>query len=317
MECCRLIVFLFLKNGWLLSWWVGFKSNGSKKRNFGLWSRQVIAPFVIEAFNMQELLAQAKSVEKEIFEYDFSICTLVNDKHEYQQMIASFIEAGFSFSSCEYLYIDNSEQNKFDAYSGLNLLLQRAKGKYVILCHQDILLHFDKRKKLEQCIQELYEIDSEWAVGGNAGAAGPNHVVYKVTYPDEVLMAKGKFPLKVQSLDENFMLIKNGAGLSFSANLSGFHLYGVDICLQAAAKGYNCYVIDFNLLHKSRGNPDGSFQICRDNLIQKYNRFFKNRWIQTTTTCFYLSGSRIGKLNENVVSLFCMRMWNGLKKRLS
>ncbi|MEX2592692.1 MAG: hypothetical protein WD426_07950 [Anditalea sp.] len=265
---------------------------------------------------MQGLLAQATSVEKEIFEFDFSICTLVNDKQEYKEMIVSFVEAGFSLPTCEYLYIDNSVENKFDAYSGLNILLQRAKGKYIILCHQDILLDFDKRKELEQRIHELQVLDPKWAVGGNAGAAGPNHIVYKVTYSDGITMSKGKFPLKVHSLDENFILLKNAAGLSLSADLSGFHLYGVDICLQATARGYPCYVIDFNILHKSRGNPDESFQVCKKNLIQKYNFLFRNRWIQTTTTCFYLSGSMLGKFNENAVSLFCIRMWNGLKKRI-
>lgn len=264
---------------------------------------------------MQGLLAQATSVEREIFEFDFSICTLVNNKQEYQEMIGSFVEAGFSFSSCEYLYIDNSLENKFDAYSGLNVLLQRAKGKYVILCHQDILLDFDKRKELDQLIVELQLLDPKWAVAGNAGAAGPNHIVYKVTYPDG-LMSKGKLPLKVQSLDENFILFKNESGLSLSADLSGFHLYGTDICLQAAAKGFHCYVIDFNILHKSRGNPDEHFQVCKKNLIQKYSLLYRNRWIQTTTTCFYLSGSLFGKLQENAVSLFCIRMWNGLKKRI-
>jgi len=264
---------------------------------------------------MQELLAQATSVKERIFQVDFSICTLVNNKQEYEEMMASFVEAGFSLSTCEFLYVDNSGKNQFDAYAGLNIMLQRARGKYVILCHQDILLNVDKRDKLEQRIAQLDTLDAKWAVAGNAGAAGPNYIVYKVAYPDGTIENKGKFPLKAQSLDEHFILVKNIAGLSFSNDLSGFHLYGADICLQAAAKGYNSYVIDFQVWHKSRGNPDKSFHQCKENLIRKYNRLFRARWVQTTTTSFYLSGSSVVKLNKNPFSLFCIRMWNGLKKR--
>lgn len=265
---------------------------------------------------MRELLAQATSVGPEKFELDFTVGTLVKDKQEYQEMISSFIAAGFSMDSCEYLYIDNTAGNRFDAFSGLNRLIKRAKGKYIILCHQDILLNFDHRIDLEQRIHQLEGLDPKWAVAGNAGAVGPNHIVYSISYPDGTTMSKGNLPLEVQSLDENFILLKNSAGLSFSADLSGFHLYGTDICLQASLKGYHSYVIDFHVLHKSRGNRDANFWKCRKEIIKKYNYSFRDKWIQTTMTCFHLSGSLVGNLHNNAVSLFCVRMWNGLKKRM-
>jgi len=265
---------------------------------------------------MQKVSAKAIAVRKPIFEFDFSICTLVNNRQEHGEMMDSFEKAGFSSGNCEFLYIDNTEKNNFDAYAGLNVMLQRARGKYVILCHQDILLKFDNRERLEQRISELEALDPKWVVAGNAGAAGPNHIVYKVAYPDGSVANKGSFPLKAQSLDEHFLLVKNGSGVSLSGDLYGFHLYGTDICLQAALKGYNSYVIDFLLLHKSRGNPDQSFDECLKNLVKKYNRFFRSRWIQTTVAAFYLSGTGGTQFNNNAMSLFGIRMWNGLKKRL-
>lgn len=265
---------------------------------------------------MQEPLSQAKAVQGQSFPFDFSICTLVTNQVEYGEMLASFEKADFSSPTCEFLYVDNTRGNTFDAYAGLNVLLQQAQGKYVILCHQDILLKFDRRDRLEQKVSELAVLDPKWAVAGNAGAAGPNHIVYKVAYSDGTVASKGKFPLQAQSLDEHFLLVKNGCGVSFSDDLTGFHLYGTDICLQAAMKGYNSYVIDFLLLHKSKGNPDYSFDQCQKNLVNKYNRFFRSRWVQTTVTSFYLSGTSGIQLSNNPVSLFGIRMWNGLKKRL-
>jgi len=265
---------------------------------------------------MQQLLRHTRAVHKQSYFYDFSICTLVTRLQEYEQMVASFVQAGFSPTTCEFLYADNTQANAFDAYSGLNTMLQQAKGKYVILCHQDILLEFHRREELEQRIEELHALDPTWAIAGNAGAAGPNHIVYKVSYPDGTFANKGKFPVKAQSLDEHFIVVKNGLGINLSADLNGFHLYGADICLQAEVKGYSSYVIDFHLLHKSRGNPNESFQQCEKNLIGKYSQFFRPRWIQTTTTLFYLPRDPANRSSYKGVSLFLIRMWNGLKKRI-
>src|SRR5580704_15999128 len=70
----------------------------------------------------------------------YSICTLVTNHAEYAGMMESFIKAGFDPAFCEFLYLDNSTENRFDAFRGYNHFLQHAKGDYIILCHQDILL---------------------------------------------------------------------------------------------------------------------------------------------------------------------------------
>ncbi|QEC51994.1 hypothetical protein EDD80_111112 [Anseongella ginsenosidimutans] len=254
--------------------------------------------------------------KEEHYSFRYSICTLVSKKDEYFEMVASFLEAGFNPASCEYLYIDNTHGNSYDAFAGLNCFLRKARGKYIILCHQDVLLNFDKRDALEQRLAELDALDPQWGLCGNAGAAGPNYIVYRISYPGGLTQSKGKFPEKVHSLDENFILVKNEAMLALSNNLRGFHLYGTDICLQAAMRGYNAYVVDFHLTHKSRGNPDGQFRSIRRALIKKYNTLFRSRWIQTTNTSFYLSGSRAGRMAGNGLFLFFSRMWHGLKKRL-
>ena len=92
----------------------------------------------------------AKTIpEKEMFPFRFSICTLVSKPDEYREMVESFIQAGFDRVQCEYLCIDNSSQNTFDAFSGLNQFLRKAQGEYIIICHQDIILH-------DAGIQELH-----------------------------------------------------------------------------------------------------------------------------------------------------------------
>jgi hypothetical protein len=98
----------------------------------------------------------------------FSFGTLVTDHIQYAAMRASFEARGFRGDDCEYLIVDNSAGNVADAYAGCRDLLNRAKGTFVILCHQDVVA-IDDRARLEACLAELDAIDPTWAVAGNAG----------------------------------------------------------------------------------------------------------------------------------------------------
>lgn len=265
---------------------------------------------------MVNLIDISRSIKSPEYPFEFSICTLVTRKEEYGEMLGSFLDKGFKTEICEFLYIDNSDGCLYDAYQGLNYFLRQSKGKYIIICHQDILIHENDFNDLKSCLSQLDRLDQHWGVCGNAGAAGPNHIVYHITYPNLPLHSKGKFPLAVNTLDENFLIVKNEASLSVSSDLTGFHLYGTDLCLQANVKGYTAYVIAFNLTHKSRGNPNKDFYLIRKSLIKKYNHFFRTRWLQTNITVFHLSGSFIGRLLGNPLSLFFLRMYNSIKKKI-
>lgn len=114
----------------------------------------------------------------------------------------------------------------------------------------------------------------------------------RITDPHGANQKLGELPAKVESLDENFILLKSSALLGFSVDLSGFHLYGADICLNASARGLSAYVIDFHLRHLSGGNIDESFMRQADAFEQKYRNFFKPRWLKTTCTAIPLTHSK-------------------------
>lgn len=217
--------------------------------------------------------------------FKFSICTLVTRPHEYVEMVDSFVKAGFDPKSCEYLYIANIGVNHYDAYSGYNLFLQAAGGEYIILCHQDILLKFDRREVLEQRIHELDALDSTWAVLGNAGGA-----VIRIS-DSSVEYNTGPFPAKVDSLDGNFILGKREANLCLSHDMAGFHFYDTDLCRIAKVLGRTSWVVDFHLYHKGRGNIDDHFFLVRDRLISKYRSALRGGMIQGTCAKIYLSGN--------------------------
>jgi hypothetical protein len=234
--------------------------------------------------------------------YKFTIATLVTDMMEYQEMVTSYGNAGFTEDICEYIYIDNSDKNNFDAYEGLNLFLQIAQGEYVIISHQDLLINYDNIDVLNQWIEKITVIDPDWAVLSNAGGIENNlyqRIAVHMVYEDGFEQIRGKLPQKVCSVDENFMLVKRSANLSLSHDLSGFHLYGTDICLIAELLGHSAYAIDFKLTHKSYGKPNELFFNILKKLIAKYAKFMRSRTIITTITDFRLSRSSINTIFFN------------------
>jgi len=220
----------------------------------------------------------------------FSICTLVTDRDEYAEMVESFRERGFGGPDCEFLYLDNSKRNGFDAFAGYNLFLTRAAGDYLILCHQDILLLDQGRSALEKCLAELDSLDPAWALCGNAGGVAGGTLAIRISDPHGADVAIGTFPARAAAIDENFIVARRDANLALSHDLKGFHLYGADLCIVADVLGRTAYVIDFHLRHKSAGKTDAGFYAARRAAIAKYRRAFRTRWIRTTCTTFLVSG---------------------------
>ena len=247
--------------------------------------------------------------EKE-YRFTYSICTLVTRKEEYVEMVDSFIKAGFDEVRCEYLYIDNSVATNADAFKGLNRFLLEGQGKYIILCHQDILLHDKVFDDLAQQIKLIDSVDSNWAILANAGGINLKHVAMHLTQNSGNRLLENILPLKAITVDENFMVIKRSANLALSADLRGFHMYGTDICLIADILGYSSYIVDFNLTHKSDGNADASFYLLKKQLMHKYRRALRGRFISTTITRLYLSGSKSNfYLFNTPVIMFLVRQY--------
>jgi hypothetical protein len=221
----------------------------------------------------------------------FSICTLVTDRDQYAAMVQSFRSGGFDGIDVEFLYLDNTKSNRFDAYGGINIFLQAARGEHVVICHQDIALLTDGRPELEAAIRRLEAIDPNWAVFGNAGAREGGAYAIHITDPEGFRIVGGPFPAKVQSLDENFLVVRRVANLALSRRLSGFHFYGTEICQIAERLGFSAYVTDFHLRHFSSGTFDARFFAQRDAYMEAIGPFYAPKWITTVCTGFPLTNS--------------------------
>jgi hypothetical protein len=219
----------------------------------------------------------------------FSVCTLVNDPAQHAAMRASFVGGGFVPGTAEFLRLDNSAGNTWCAYTGLAHLLDAARGEYVVLCHQDVRLLSDGAAELAARLTELTERDPSWALAGNAGVRPCGTMALRITDPHGPGQSRGPFPAQVTSLDENFIVVRRDAGIRPSAMLTGFHLYGTDLCLQARAAGRSAWVVDFHLRHLSAGRVDAGFLDQQEAFERQWGaRLGRSERIRTTCTTLTL-----------------------------
>ena len=246
----------------------------------------------------------------------YTIGTLVTNPVQYAEMKASLISKGFTERDCEYIFIDNTGERQTDAYAGLNQLLLQARGERIILCHQDILLLKDGRQELDDRLAELTELDPYWAVAGNAGGVALRSYAVVITLKDGKYERIGMVPSRVMSVDENFIVVTRESRIGFSRDLTGFHMYGADLCLMAEIHGYHSYVIDFNLVHLSNGHVGESFRLCRENFRRKWEWAFRDRFMQTTCTYLLVSGRQHSYTVRRVREI-AARLWVKLKVSVS
>jgi len=226
----------------------------------------------------------------------YSFCTLVSNPSLYRDMVSSFREAGFSEDLCEFLYVDNSGENRFDAYRGLNFLISRAKGEILILCHQD-LLAYDPVSELDRKLAELTEIDPDWGLAGNAGyCAERGHMVECISDMGGYERRTCQLPAPVISLDENFIVMRHSVRIGPSANLEGFHMYGTDMVVQAAVSGRKSYVIEFHAEHRGSAFTGPTFVRATRAFEDKYAKAFRRRKIVTTVTKTTVGATWIDRL---------------------
>jgi len=190
-------------------------------------------------------------------------------------------------SDTEYLLIDHSRTG-VDCYQALREFTAKAQGELIIVSHDDISFEGLTFQDLLLEIEKAREEDPASAVYGIAGCTeGFRDVGH---FRDATTEHCWGFPNgeKVVSLDEVFLVIRNGQGIGVSEGLSGFHLYGTDLCLNAGRAGKTCRVIDFPVIHDSEGKIDGVFFKAKDAFEDHLRNIGEEGVIKTT--CSYLYG---------------------------
>ncbi len=211
-------------------------------------------------------------------------------------MKQSFQAGGFEEPACRYRVFDNSVSNLWDPYGAINLVLDEVeqsdpadRPEWIIFCHQDLVLDQGHDiGDLMVALHELDETDPTWALAGNAGMTDRMTMISHISCPNYSNFPVQQ-PCSVVTLDENLLIVKPRPGLRCSADMSGFHLYGTDLCLNALRRGHGSYVINFRLTHNSMGTVDERFYQVLRKLQDVWRSRFFGLFVGTTVTTFALS----------------------------
>jgi len=194
----------------------------------------------------------------------FDVYTFVTDEDHYEAMLASFRVAGMSPALARFVRLSGDGGN--DPFGAIGRLFAAAADRYAILCHQDVRLDQGMgANELLSALAHLDSLDPSWVVAGNAGVTHDLRLVRRLVDPYGGRTADA-LPARVMSLDENFLVFNPRWSPHCSQSLSGFHFYGADVCLNAAADGGTAYVIDFPLTHLSAGRFDDAYKETRQRL---------------------------------------------------
>jgi hypothetical protein len=142
-------------------------------------------------------------------------------------------------------------ENYDSAAKALNAALDGSPTPIVILAHQDIYL---PQGFLDRLIAHINQLESEgraWGVLGPFGLMSDRTVagrVYSMAIGCE-LGERSSVPQPVVCLDEIVLVLNREGPLRFDEATPGFHLYGVDIVLQARDLGLGAYAIDAPVVH--------------------------------------------------------------------
>jgi hypothetical protein len=250
----------------------------------------------------------------------FSFVTLVTgDGTDYNEFLDS-IQTDVEY---EVIGIKNYD-NFFDCPTGLNVGAELSVGKYIVFCHQDILLCPQWCEKALNHISSIEEeVGENWGVLGIAGVASVDPVrdnsgrSYLADSPTgsidntkEAVWSRSDATSesdilfdRVLTVDELLMVCKNRYTTDtseryFDPKLPGFHFYGGDICLNQRYKfGAESYVINCPVFHKSIDGTKNlqSAEQWRDyvNSRQRFGDKWKSRGIsrvETTTCCMNMDG---------------------------
>ena len=214
----------------------------------------------------------------------FHFAVIYNDLRQYQGFLQSLHEAGFTESNTRLTGYDNTNGNRHEPFSCINLAIQATTEPYLVFCHQDI--RFDRGEgypELVRCLKELTQLDTSWVVAGNAGVNFKFQTVIRITDPNQSPNWRGPFPQRVMSLDENLLIFNIRQGPRASTQLAGFHFYGTDVCLNAIKDHKVAYVINFHITHLSGGSFGAEFWRMRSLFELLWSARFSYAFVRTVT----------------------------------
>lgn len=198
-----------------------------------------------------------------------SVVTCVSDSRVYEKNVASSLSA----ADVELLPVDN-RGNRFSAAQALNRGWEKAGGEMVVFCHQDIVFPSGWVERLVGQVEAVERrCRGNWGVAGTFGRRGEEWLGHVQDRHGHRCL--GALPTEVETLDEHCLVVRRDLGLRFDPGLPGYHLYGVDLCLECMIRGHPNYALDCCVTHLGYGAKGEDYRRIRRVLERKWRA---RRW---------------------------------------
>lgn len=214
-----------------------------------------------------------------------TLCALCRDAASSKNLFKDIVD--YFPANTEYLLFDNSILN-IDCYEAIRRFLAESNGDYVLIIHDDVRFN---ESTIDKLYHQVESVLAQYPQAGIYGVAGMGNRFF--TPLGHFYNAKGEVKHgfnqfgPVSSLDECFLLIRNGIGINLDKKLQGFHFYGTELCLQARNLGFTSHVIDFPIFHPSEGSIDESFLVAKQNYEKHLRENRCNVFLATTCSTIY------------------------------
>ena len=193
-----------------------------------------------------------------------SVVSCVSRRAQYDECVAATLPS----AGVELLPVDNAS-NERSAAAALNLGWSRARAPIVVLCHQDVVFPPGWVERLLAQLEAVRRGSGErWAVAGVFGRKSRDFLGHiDDRYGTRRL---GELPARVEVLDECCLVVRRDLPLRFDEALGGYHLYGVDLCLQGLEAGLDNWALDSCVKHLGDGTKNESYYALRGALERKW-----------------------------------------------
>lgn len=188
-----------------------------------------------------------------------------------------------------------------DASVAYNSGIDRSNGDILVFAHQDVYLPEGWIRRVESAIDSLALSDPNWGVLGVWGVAASQQRAGHL-YCAGLRTTLGECfdgAREVRVLDEVVLIVRKSSGLRFDERLRGFHMYGSDLCLEAARLGMRSYAISALCIHNTNGYCMLPYEFWRSCF------FIRHKWAQElpiTTTCIEITRSCWPMIRWNLVT---------------
>lgn len=214
----------------------------------------------------------------------YSVITCVSDPKIYEECLLRSIYS-IKHNHVEIVPIINVK-NIYSAAVANNIGLQVSRSDWVIFAHQDVALKDDWFNNLDKLISENNGAaiisaagirKNHDGIGRWGGSLSIDSAAVGKVWNDNVLEPDwngSKITQPIYAGDECLIVMDRKLKLQFDQRFTGFHFYGIDLCLQAQAAGYQVLGANMPIIHYGKH----SSSMSEGNKYWIYFKLLHDKW---------------------------------------